>query len=76
MTYALYANNNNGKVQQHQNLLHQLQTQQPYQNQQYLQNQKQQYGQGLQTINLKIILPKAVIEEFEYIPTVQGYRYR
>ena len=85
VTYALYPDNNNGKLPPYSPYQLQSQTQQYYQHSQYLQNQQQQqqqqlqqYGQGLTTraANLNIILPKATIQDFEYIPTVQGYRFR
>ena len=94
-TYALYPDNNHGKIPPYSTYQLQSQNQQYYQRQhqqhhqphqqhpQYLRNQQQQpqlqlYGQGLTTraANLNIILPKATIEDFEYIPTVQGYRFR
>ncbi|XP_037811987.1 integrator complex subunit 4 homolog [Lucilia sericata] len=76
--YGLYPTYN--YVQQQQQLLqHDLlqQQQQLLQQQQQLLQQKQQQGQGQpnRVTNLNIVLPKTIVEDFEYIPTIQGYRY-
>lgn len=78
--YCLYPTNNYGQQPQQQLLQQNLlqQQQQLLQQQQQLLQQQQQQGQGQQdrVTNLNIILPKAIIDDFEYIPTVQGYRFR
>ncbi|XP_046808203.1 uncharacterized protein LOC111677787 [Lucilia cuprina] len=76
--YGLYPSYNYGQQQQllQQDLLQQQQ-QLLQQHQLLLQQKQQQQGQGQpdRVTNLKIVLPKTIIEDFEYIPTIQGYRY-
>ncbi|KAM7357096.1 uncharacterized protein ACRADG_002592 [Cochliomyia hominivorax] len=63
------------RIEQQLRLLQQQQQQLFQQQQQLLRQQQQGQGQPARATNLNIVLPNAIIDDFEYLPTVQGYRY-
>lgn len=63
-------------IQQQLQLLQQQQQKLLQQQQELLQKQRQGQGQPARATNLNIIIPNSIIDDFEYLPTIQGYRYR